>query len=49
MTTVGYGDISPTTDAGHLIAVVVMVVGIGFRTTVIGAVAERFLASTRRR
>src|SRR4051812_34040575 len=48
MTTVGYGDVSPATDAGRAIAIVVIVVGIGFLTTCIGAVAERFLTSTRR-
>src|SRR3954454_2376258 len=47
MTTVGYGDISPKTDAGRAIAIVVMLVGIGFLTTVIAAVAERFVASSR--
>jgi voltage-gated potassium channel len=30
MTTVGYGDLSPETDAGKAIAMVVMLVGIGF-------------------
>jgi hypothetical protein len=49
MTTVGNEDTSPTTDARRVIAIVVLVVGNGFLTTVIGAVAKRFLAATRRR
>ena len=44
MTTVGYGDITPKTTEGKIIAVVVMLVGIGTATLVIGAVAQRFLA-----
>jgi voltage-gated potassium channel len=43
MTTVGYGDLSPKTDGGKAIAVVVMLIGIGFLTLVIGAIAQRFL------
>lgn len=45
MTTVGYGDLSPATDGGRLIAMGVMVVGIGFLSLLIGAVSERFLAA----
>jgi voltage-gated potassium channel len=44
VTTVGYGDQVPTTDGGRLVAMVVMLVGIGFLTLVIGAAAERFVA-----
>ena len=44
MTTVGYGDISPVTNSGRVIAVVVMIVGIGFLTMLIGAAAEQFVS-----
>jgi voltage-gated potassium channel len=43
MTTVGYGDITPQTNAGRVIAIVVMVVGAGFFTLLIGVVAQRFI------
>jgi voltage-gated potassium channel len=44
MTTVGYGDIGPVTDSGRVLAIVVMLVGIGVVTMLIGATAERFVA-----
>jgi voltage-gated potassium channel len=44
VTTVGYGDISPTTDAGRLIGAGVMVLGIGFIALLTGAVTHRFIA-----
>jgi voltage-gated potassium channel len=43
MTTVGYGDLSPHTTAGKLVAVAVMLVGIGFVALLTGAVAEAFI------
>lgn len=48
MTTVGYGDVFPETNAGRVIAIVVMTVGIGFGTIVIGAVAQRFVETEAR-
>jgi voltage-gated potassium channel len=49
MTTVGYGDLSPETTGGRILAVVVMLVGIGFVAILTGAVAERFLSQDVRR
>lgn len=43
VTTVGYGDTFPRTDAGRAIAIVVMLVGIGFIAIITAAAAERFL------
>jgi voltage-gated potassium channel len=44
MTTVGYGDPEPTNTATKIVAVVVMLVGIGFVAVLTGAIAQRFLA-----
>ena len=44
MTTVGYGDIVPHHAAGKVIAIVVMIVGIGTAGLILGAVTERFIA-----
>lgn len=44
MTTVGYGDVTPNTGEGRIVAVAVMLVGIGFVAIVTGAVAQRFIA-----
>lgn len=45
-TTVGYGDISPVTGVGRLIAVVLMFVGIGTLGMVTGSVATFFIKGT---
>jgi voltage-gated potassium channel len=44
MTTVGYGDLAPRTDLGRVIAILVMLVGIGFVALLTAALAERFVA-----
>jgi voltage-gated potassium channel len=44
MTTVGYGDLYPHTTAGRLIAMTVMLVGIGFVAILTATIAERFVA-----
>jgi voltage-gated potassium channel len=43
MTSVGYGDEVPTTGAAKVIAMVLMIVGIGYFAVVTGAIAERFI------
>jgi voltage-gated potassium channel len=44
MTTVGYGDITPKTTTGKVVACVLMLIGIGFFAMITGAIAQRFLA-----
>jgi voltage-gated potassium channel len=43
-TTVGYGDIPVTTDAGRVIAIVIMLASISFVALLTGAIVERFVA-----
>ena len=43
MTTVGYGDFAPTTIPGRVIAIIVMLVGIGFIAILTAAIAQKFL------
>ncbi len=47
VTTVGYGDSYPLTTGGRIIAIVVMLVGIGFVAVLTAAAAERFIAGRR--
>ena len=46
VTTVGYGDIYPVTDAGRVIAIVVMLSGIGFVALLTGSIAQQFFAAS---
>lgn len=43
VTTVGYGDIVPHTDAGRGVAVIVMITGIGTAALLVGAASQRFV------
>jgi voltage-gated potassium channel len=47
VSTVGYGDIYPTTVQGRLIALVLMFVGIGFLSLLTAAIASRFVKQER--
>jgi voltage-gated potassium channel len=48
-TTVGYGDVSPHTEAGRAVGAVVMIIGTGFVALLTAAAAQRFLANEIRR
>ena len=47
VTTVGYGDLYPTTVQGRLIGMVLMFVGIGFLSLLTAAIASRFVKQER--
>ena len=47
VTTVGYGDTPVTTDAGRVIAICLMITGIGLVAVLTAAAAERFVRSRR--
>ena len=47
VSTVGYGDIYPSTVQGRLIALVLMFVGIGFLSLLTAAIASRFVKQER--
>jgi voltage-gated potassium channel len=48
VTTVGYGDSVPTTLAGQLVAVLVMLFGIGFLTVITAAITSTFVSRSPR-
>jgi voltage-gated potassium channel len=43
VTTVGYGDSFPQKEAGRVVAIAAMVIGIGFIAALTAAAAERFI------
>ena len=47
VTTVGYGDNVPTNLAGQLVAVLVMLLGIGFLTVITALITSTFVARAR--
>jgi voltage-gated potassium channel len=47
VTTVGYGDIAPTTTAGKVLAIYVMLMGVAFVAILTGAIAQQFVSRWR--
>jgi voltage-gated potassium channel len=48
VTTVGYGDDVPTNVGGRLVAVLVMLLGIGFLTVITASITSGFVSRSRR-
>ncbi len=49
VSTVGYGDILPTSVAGRVLAVLVMAIGVTFLTVTSAAITSSFIEAARRR
>ena len=47
VTTVGYGDVYPTTVGGRIVAIVLMLTGIGFLAVLTATVSSRFVKQER--
>ena len=47
VTTVGYGDVYPTTVTGRVVAIALMLVGIGFLAVLTATIASRFVKEER--
>jgi voltage-gated potassium channel len=48
VTTVGYGDVVPTSTGGRLVATLVMLFGIGFLTVITASITSAFIEQARR-
>jgi voltage-gated potassium channel len=44
VTTIGYGDIASVTIVGRLIAMCIMIIGLGFVAVLTGAIAQHFIS-----